>query len=76
MDTWNRLATANPFGPNGRVRLGFAFDGMWLPDKALQDLFAKVRAQGSHLITTHAMNCAMLKSKQRLHGLLQDLSVC
>ena len=69
METWDRLAAANPFGPNGRVRLGFAFDGMWLPAKPLQDLFGKVRAQGSQLITTHAMNCAMLKSKCFMRGL-------
>ena len=72
METWDRLAAANPFGPNGRVRLGFAFDGMWLPAKPLQDLFSKVRAQGSHLITTHAMNCTMLKSKCRVRDCGRD----
>ncbi|KAK5047656.1 hypothetical protein LTR84_006321 [Exophiala bonariae] len=62
METWDRLAASNPFGPNGRVQLGFAFDGMYLPDKLLQDLFGKVRAQGSHLITTHAVNCSMFNT--------------
>ena len=46
------LAEAQPFG-NGRVRLGFAFDGLFLPKWMVVDLFDKVRALGIKLITTH-----------------------
>ena len=63
METWDHLVKLNPFGANGRVRLGFAFDALWLPPKLLQDLFTKVREQGSQLITTHALNCAMVRSE-------------
>jgi hypothetical protein len=28
MKTFDKLASLNPFGPSGRVRLGFAFDGL------------------------------------------------
>ncbi|CAH0020686.1 unnamed protein product [Clonostachys rhizophaga] len=54
MENFDKLATQNPFGPNGRVRLGFAFDGLWLPKEYLQPLFARVREAGAQLITAHA----------------------
>lgn len=59
MATWDKLADVNPFGPNGRVRLGFAFDGLWFPGDFLKSLFNKVREQGSQLITAHSMHNAM-----------------
>ena len=49
------LAKAQPFG-DGRVRLGFAFDGLFLPKETVVDLFDKVRDMGVKLITTHYVN--------------------
>ena len=65
MQTWDKLAAQNPFGPNGRVRLGFAFDGLWLPGSFLRQLFEKVRQQGSHLITSHSMRCAIFGGEKK-----------
>ena len=59
MSTFDRLSSRQPFGPNGRVRLGFAFDGLFLPGTVLKELFAKVRRQGVQLITTHALQNAL-----------------
>lgn len=49
------LAKAQPFG-DGRVRLGFAFDWLFLPKEMVVDLFDKVRDMGVKLITTHYVN--------------------
>lgn len=55
MEMFDHLARLNPFGSQGRVRLGFAFDGTWLPGPVLQDMFARVRRAGAQLITTHSV---------------------
>jgi len=46
------LAAKAPFG-DGRVQLGFAFDGFFLPKEAVVSLFDKVKALGIKLITLH-----------------------
>lgn len=60
MTTFRELASKNPFGPNGRVRLGFAIDTGFVSAGKLKDIFAEVRAEGVHLITSHATRIAML----------------
>jgi hypothetical protein len=52
MSTFEDLASKAPFC-DGRVHLGFAFDGMWLPKEMLVPLFAKVKDAGVKTITTH-----------------------
>ena len=52
MDTLGELARKAPFG-SGRVSLGFAFDGWFLPREMIVDVFAKVKEMGIKLITTH-----------------------
>ncbi|KAH8428343.1 uncharacterized protein LDX57_006044 [Aspergillus melleus] len=54
METFERLAGLNPLGPNGRVSLGFAFDGFFLPGPMLRSLYSKVREAGVRLITSHS----------------------
>lgn len=49
------LASQAPFG-DGRVQLGFAFDGLYLPKEVLVPLFQKVREVGVKLITLHYVN--------------------
>ncbi|KAF7298335.1 Metallo-dependent hydrolase [Mycena kentingensis (nom. inval.)] len=46
------LAEKQPFG-DGRVRLGFAFEGYFLPQEYVSAIFEKVRASGVKLITSH-----------------------
>ena len=52
MDTFDKLAAAKPFG-DGRVLLGFAFDGFFLPKEMLDPLFHRVVEGGIQLFTTH-----------------------
>jgi hypothetical protein len=52
MPQFEELAKAQPYG-GGRVQVGFAFDMNFLPKDVLAGIFAKVRALGSKLITTH-----------------------
>lgn len=60
MTTFRELASKTPFGPNGRVLLGFAIDTGFVPTGKLKEIFAEVRAEGVHLITSHATRVAML----------------
>ena len=60
MTTFRELASKNPFGPNGRVRLGFAIDPVFVSAGKLKDIFAEVRAEGAHLITSHVTRVGML----------------
>ncbi|KAK5994736.1 5'-deoxyadenosine deaminase-like protein [Cladobotryum mycophilum] len=53
ISTFKELASMQPFGPNGRVRLGFAMDIMYVPPAVLKDTYAMVRGYGVHLITSH-----------------------
>jgi hypothetical protein len=52
MSTLESLAAKAPFG-NGRVSLGFAFDGFFLPKEAIVPLFEKVKSLGIKTWTTH-----------------------
>ena len=52
MSTLEQLAANGPFA-NGRVQLGFAFDGLFLPKEVVVPLFKKVKSLGIKVITTH-----------------------
>ncbi|KAH8721681.1 hypothetical protein BGZ61DRAFT_530209 [Ilyonectria robusta] len=60
MDTFRELAAMQPFGPRGRVRLGFAMDVMFVRPQVLKDTFAEVRKLGAHLITSHVTRVSMM----------------
>lgn len=47
-----RLATSAPFG-DGRVKLGVAFDGWFLPHDLIRPLFDEVKNLGIKHVTTH-----------------------
>lgn len=74
MENFDKLAIQNPFGPNGRVRLGFAFDGLWLPKEYLQPLFARVREAGAQLITAHAAYGVSFGGKFHLSSSLEEVN--
>ena len=53
LSTLDSLAAKAPFG-DGRVQLGFAFDGFgWLPKEAVVPLLDTVKALGIKVVTTH-----------------------
>ncbi|KAH6681318.1 hypothetical protein B0J14DRAFT_529736 [Halenospora varia] len=52
MSTMDELATAAPFG-DGRVQIGLAFDGLFLPKEMVVDLFERARKVGIKMVTTH-----------------------
>ena len=52
-ETLENLAAAAPFG-DGRVHLGFAFDGYFLPKEFVIDIITKVKNLGIKTITSHA----------------------
>jgi hypothetical protein len=52
MKTLDSLASRDPFG-EGRIQLGFAFDGFFLPKELVVALFDEVKALGIKVITTH-----------------------
>ena len=56
METFEQLGKEAPFGENGRVRLGFAFDGLFLPDEMVKNIFTSARSKGAQLITLHYTN--------------------
>lgn len=56
MDTFEELGKKAPFGENGRVRLGFAFDALFLPDEVVKNVFTAARKNGAQLITVHYVN--------------------
>jgi hypothetical protein len=59
------LASKSPFG-DGRVQLGLAFDGMWLPKEMIANLFQKAKALGIKVITTHYCNNVLLGKSPQL----------
>lgn len=59
LETLNELAKNSPFG-EGRVQLGFGFDGFFLPKEIVISLFEKVRALGIKVITTHFVKGALM----------------
>lgn len=52
MATLEDLSLKALFG-DGRVQLGLAFDGLWLPQEVVVGLFEKAKSLGVKLITTH-----------------------
>lgn len=54
IDSFEELAAAAPFG-DGRVTLGFAFDGWFLPKEMVMPLFERVAKHGIHTITSHSV---------------------
>jgi hypothetical protein len=63
MENFYKMAINLPPRTDGRVKLGFAFDGSHLPPQQLTDVFETVRQSGSHLITWHAVHGAMFGSE-------------
>jgi hypothetical protein len=63
MATFRQLSNMQPFGPNGRVRLGFAIDAALVSPSLLRSVFHEVRTLGAHLITSHETRVRMLDSK-------------
>ena len=53
MATFRELSAKQPFGPNGRVSLGFAIDPGFCSQDELRQVFAEARLSGAHLITSH-----------------------
>lgn len=62
LDSLERLAKCAPFG-NGRIQLGVAYDGWFLPDEIVIPLFQKIKDLGIKYITTHNGPSAPGKSK-------------
>jgi hypothetical protein len=59
METFSKLAGEGPFG-DGRVEMGFAFDGYFLPKDTVVGLFETVKKAGIKTITSHYCRGAML----------------
>ncbi|GME49280.1 5-methylthioadenosine/S-adenosylhomocysteine deaminase [Neofusicoccum parvum] len=53
IQTFSSLASRAPFGPNGRVALGLAFDGWFLPAEAASPLFAEATKHSVQFLTGH-----------------------
>lgn len=66
-----KLASEAPFGC-GRITLGFAFDGWFLPKEVILSLFAKVNHLDIRTITAHYVRTASLFSSRSLPELLDD----
>ncbi|PBK70367.1 Metallo-dependent hydrolase [Armillaria solidipes] len=71
----NTLAQKSPFGPNGRVRMGLAFDQLYLPKDTVQEIIGTARQLKLFPLTTHAAGGALqgfLRHIQQTHdyGLL------
>ncbi|KAK0189912.1 hypothetical protein F5146DRAFT_1053156 [Armillaria mellea] len=69
------LALKSPFGPNGRVRMGLAFDGLYLPKETVQEIIGTARRLKLFPLTSHAAGGALqgfLRHIQQTHdyGLL------
>ncbi|KAJ9603640.1 hypothetical protein H2200_011826 [Cladophialophora chaetospira] len=52
LDALKRLASSAPFG-NGRITLGVAFDGWFLPKDMIVSLFQNIKTLGIRHVTTH-----------------------
>ncbi|KAH8824996.1 hypothetical protein DL96DRAFT_154509 [Flagelloscypha sp. PMI_526] len=67
------LATKNPFGPNGRVTLGFAFDALFLPTPVVQQSIGMARGLKLFPLTAHdssnLFGASMIR-KAHEHGVL------
>ncbi|KAH0415886.1 Metallo-dependent hydrolase, partial [Aureobasidium melanogenum] len=71
------LASTAPFG-DGRVTLGLAFDGWFLPKRSISSLFGKVAKLGIRTITSHSVRTPSFGASSSLpklinsYGLLDD----
>lgn len=75
MDTFDALASAAPFG-DGRVSLGFAFDGFFLPQAMLKPIFDRVHGAPSvNVITHHDNSHAMFNGKPSLLSSLREMDL-
>lgn len=61
LSTLEELASKAPFG-NGRVTLGLAFDGFYLPKEIVVDLMTRTKEMGIKLITTHYVRSALMST--------------
>lgn len=52
IEQFEKLGAAAPFG-DGRVQMGFAFDGFMLPQDQVVSIYHKARKLGARVITTH-----------------------
>lgn len=68
METFQDLAKKQPFGPRGRVRLGFAMDTMFTRPQVLKHAFTEARKSGAHLITSHVTRVSMMDSQSFYHS--------
>jgi hypothetical protein len=73
MNNFEDLASKGPFG-DGRVHLGFAFDGMWLPKDMLVPLFAIVKDAGVETIMTDYVRTHFRGSLQHWFSLIQNIA--
>ncbi|PCG89478.1 Amidohydrolase 1 [Penicillium occitanis (nom. inval.)] len=72
MDNFKKLAKEQPFGPNGRVRLGFAMDTMFVQAKVLRDAFIEAREHGAQLLTSHLTKLSMMDNMPSAVTTLHD----
>ncbi|KAL7804958.1 Metallo-dependent hydrolase [Trichoderma aethiopicum] len=59
VDQAEELISNGPYGENGRVRIGLAFDALFLPKETVTDLFQRCRRAGAKVITTHYVRGAI-----------------
>ena len=59
MKQLEELASMQPWG-DGRVNLGVAFDGLFLPKEHVTSFYEKVRKLGIKLITSHYVRNAVI----------------
>jgi len=72
MDTFRELAAIQPFGPKGRVRLGFAMDTAFVRPQVLKNTFTEVRKLGAHLITSHVTRVSMMDALPSTVSILHE----
>ncbi|KAK0436606.1 amidohydrolase [Armillaria borealis] len=60
------LAQKSPFGPNGRVRMGFAFDHLYLPKDTVQEIIGTARQLNLFPLTAHAVGDALQESELQI----------
>jgi hypothetical protein len=65
LNTLKELASKAPFG-NGRVTLGLAFDGFYLPKEVVVNLMTSAKDMGIKLITTHYVRNRILGTSLHL----------
>ncbi|KAH6711853.1 hypothetical protein BKA61DRAFT_97266 [Leptodontidium sp. MPI-SDFR-AT-0119] len=59
IDLLDELAAKAPFGDDGKVSLGFAFDDLYLPKEVLAGIYGRVKSLGIKVNTTHYVRNAL-----------------